>query len=260
MNQPLILVNRDQPEITIITLNRPEKRNALSIALMEEFNKALEDTRKDTTQRVLIIKAAGPVFCTGMDLKETYDPDKIEISANYIEKTFTSIYTMPIITIAAVHGAALAGGAGLMSVCDMVIAAEGTQIGFPEVRRGLVAAIVITFLRRLIRERDIRELVLFGNSIEATQALHMGLINRIVPLNNLEAIALQFAHEALKGAPGAIADTKRLIANLHPISIDDELKAASSYHLKARCTDECREGINAFLEKRDPLWTKSHHP
>lgn len=257
MNQPsLIQVNNDRPGITEITLNNPQKRNALSIAMMQQLLDEIENTRKDATKRVLILKGADPVFCTGMDLREAYDPEKMERSADLISQMLTSIYTLPILTIAAVQGAALAGGAGLMSVCDFAIAAEGTKIGFPEVKRGLVAAIVITFLRRLIPEKNMREIFLFGNMIDTSHALRLGLINHVVPTKDLSAVALRIAQEGLEGAPGAVSDTKRLLVNLHPFSIDEELRAASSFHLKARCSEECREGITAFMEKRDPIWTK----
>ena len=133
MAQDSVLVNNDNPEITVFTLNRPEKRNALNIELLERFSKELEAVHQIPSKRVLIITGAGPSFCTGMDLKETANISNPEYSAQLIAKVLSGIYTSKLVTIAAVNGVAIAGGAGLMSACDFVIAATGTRIGYPEI-------------------------------------------------------------------------------------------------------------------------------
>ena len=182
---PNVLVEQNS-RTTIVTLNRPERRNALTIELMTELSHALEAASADPTQRVLILRGAGQAFCAGLDLQETTVIEKAHRSAEMVAKTLLAISQTRLITIAQVHGAAVAGGAGLMSACDFVIAAERTKIGYPEARRGLVAGLVMTFLRRQLRERDIRELLFTGDLISAERACEMGLVNRVVPPNELE--------------------------------------------------------------------------
>src|SRR5205085_2840887 len=187
--------------------------------------------------------------CTGLDLKEAADPRKAQITADLVAKTLITLGQTRLITIAVVHGAAVAGGAGIMSACDFVIAAEGTKIGYPEVRRGLVAGLVMTFLRRQLRERDLRELVLTSELIDAKRAHEIGLVNRVVPPNELENAAQNIAAAILKGAPGAVANSKRLIEELWSSSIAEDVALALRHHMQARESNEAREGITAFLEK-----------
>src|ERR1700676_2100497 len=177
---PVVLVEKQSPRITVVTLNRPERRNALTIELLTELTAAINVTAADEQQRVLILRGAGQAFCTGLDLKEAADDGKAHATAEMVAKTLTALSQTRLITIAAVHGAAVAGGAGIMSACDFVVAAEKTKIGYPEVRRGLVAGLVMTFLRRQIGERDMRELVLGGELIDAHRAREIGLVNRVV--------------------------------------------------------------------------------
>ena len=254
MTQPLVLVNREQPAITQLTLNRPDKRNALNVDIMQELCDKIEETQSDTTQRVIILQGAGPVFCAGMDLLEACDPDKEENSARMVAKTLLTLYQCPLITMAAVHGAALAGGAGLMAICDFVIAAAGTRCGFPEVKRGLVPAQIAAFLFRQMRWRELRELLLCGDVFDADKAQACGLVNRIVPPGELMHAAVKWAHEILKGAPGAVKDTKYLLNQLERISVQECLDIAMPFHHKARVSEEAHEGIRAFLEKRNPVW------
>src|SRR5213080_3271383 len=157
---PTVLIEKQTPQITVLTLNRPERRNALTIGLLSELIAAIKIASDQLQERVLILRGAGAAFCTGLDLKEAADQTKTHATAAMVAKTLITLSQTRLITIAAVHGAAVAGGAGIMSACDFVIAAEGTKIGYPEVRRGLVAGLVMPFLRRQLRERDIRELLL----------------------------------------------------------------------------------------------------
>lgn len=141
-----------------------------------------------------------------------------------------------------------------MSACDFVIAAERTKIGYPEVRRGLVAGIVMTFLRRQLRERDLRELLLASELIEAERAHEIGLVNRVVPVGELEGAAQKIAASVLQGAPGAISNSKRLMEALWPTSVKQDIERALHHHLEARESAEAKEGIAAFNEKRPPNW------
>jgi len=251
---PVVLVEKQTPQITLITLNRPKRRNALTIELLSDLSSAIKKAAADDIQRVLILRGAGSAFCTGLDLNEAAEPHKAHASAEMVAKTLVTLSQTRLITIAAVHGAAVAGGAGIMSVCDFVVAAERTKIGYPEVRRGLVAGLVMTFLRRQLRERDLRELLLTSELIDAKRAQEIGLVNRVVPPNELDTAAQEIAAAILQGAPGAIANSKRLIEELWSSSVADDVALALRHHMEARESDEAKEGIAAFLEKRPPKW------
>jgi methylglutaconyl-CoA hydratase len=248
---PAVIIEKRSPKITIVTLNRPERRNALTIELLMELTSAIDAAAADVNRRVLILRGAGLAFCTGLDLKLT---SPVHATAEMVAKTLIALSQTRLITIAAVHGAAVAGGAGLMSACDFVIAAEGTKIGYPEARRGLVAGLVMTFLRRQVGERNMRELLLGSELIDAKRAREMGLVNRVVAEGDLMTKAQKFADSILQGAPDALAQTKKLIEELWSSSVKEDVDLALNYHLEARESDEAREGIAAFNEKRSPKW------
>jgi len=251
---PVVLVEKQTPQIRAIVLNRPERRNALTLELLNELNAAIKVASEQPQERVLILRGAGAAFCTGLDLKEAADQTKAHATAQMVAKTLITLSQTRLITIAAVHGAAVAGGAGIMSACDFVIAVEGTKIGYPEVRRGLVAGLVMTFLRRQVGERNMRELLLGSELIDANRAKEIGLVNRVVARNDLINEAQKVADSVLQGAPGALAQTKRLIDELWWRSVKDDVDLALKYHLQARESSEAREGIAAFNEKRKPNW------
>src|SRR5437762_10369818 len=254
---PVVLVEKKGSHLTILTLNRPERRNALSLQLLSELVSALKMASDEPHQRILILRGAGAAFCTGLDLKEAADQTKAHGTADLVAQTLIALSQSRLVTIAAVHGAAVAGGAGLMSACDYVVAAEKTKIGYPEVRRGLVAGLVMTFLRRQLLERDIRELLLGSDLIDAERACEMGLVNRVVPADNLMAEAESFAEKVLQGAPSAVVQTKRLIEELWGRSVKADVQLALQHHMQARSSAEAREGIAAFNEKRAPNWSTS---
>jgi methylglutaconyl-CoA hydratase len=251
---PNVLVEKKN-RTTVLTLNRPERRNALTIELMTELSDALDAANADPTQRVVILRGAGQAFCAGLDLQETTIMEKAHRSAEMVAKTLLAISQTRLITIAQIHGAAVAGGAGLMSACDFVIAAERTKIGYPEARRGLVAGLVMTFLRRQLRERHIRELLFTGDLIGVERAREIGLINRVVPPNDLENETQKIVDAVLQNAPIALANTKRLIEELWSSSVQEDVERALRHHMEARESAEAKEGIAAFLEKRSPNWT-----
>src|SRR6476660_4257348 len=252
---PFVLVDKESPQISVVTLNRPERRNALTLELLTELCVAINVASEHSEQRVLILRGAGAAFCTGLDLKEAADQTKAHATAEMVAKALVALSQTRLVTIAAVHGAAVAGGAGLMSACDYVVAAEGTKIGYPEVRRGLVAGLVMTFLRRQVRERDIRELLFGGEIIDAQRAKEIGLVNRVVRPAEVMREAQKFADSVLEGAPGAVTQTKRLIEELWSSRVTDDVDIALKYHMEARESAEAREGIAAFNEKRPPKWT-----
>src|SRR2546428_5902927 len=211
---PVVLIEKQSPQITVVTLNRSERRNSLTIEMLNELIAAIRVASDEPRERVLILRGAGAAFCTGLDLKEAADLKKAQMTAELVAKTLITLAETRLVTIAAVHGAAVAGGAGIMSACDFVVAAEKTKIGYPEVRRGLVAGLVMTFLRRQLRERDIRELVFSGELIDAARAKEIGLVNRVVASDEVMSEAEKFAAAVLQGAPVALAQTKRLLEEL----------------------------------------------
>src|SRR3954454_1236952 len=250
---PVVLVEKQTPQITLLTLNRPERRNALTIELMTELTAALENAAADTRQRIVILRGAGKAFCTGLDLQEAVEKDPHETAEN-VARLLLALAETRLVTIATVHGAAVAGGAGVMSACDFVIAAERTKIGYPEVRRGLVASLVMTFLRRQLRERDLREVLLASELFDAEHAHRIGLVNRVVAPDDLQNGTQKIVAAVLQGAPAAITNSKRLLEDLWATSVRQDIERALRHHMDARGSDEAREGIAAFNEKRSPNW------
>jgi methylglutaconyl-CoA hydratase len=203
--------------------------------------------------RIAILRGAGKAFCTGLDLQEVTRLDP-QTTAETVARLLLALAETRLVTIAMVHGAAVAGGAGVMSACDFVIATDHTRIGYPEVRRGLVASLVMTFLRRQLRERDLRELLLASELINAERAREIGLVNRVVPVAELESEVQKTIASILQGAPGAISNSKRLMEQLWPTSVRQDIERCLSHHLDARESTEAIEGIAAFNEKRPPNW------
>src|SRR5438876_4896142 len=253
---PVVLIEKQSPQITVVTLNRPERRNSLTIELLNELVASIKVASDQADERVLILRGAGAAFCTGLDLKEAADRKKAHMTAELVAKALTTLAETRLVTIAAVHGAAVAGGAGIMSACDFVVAAEGTKIGYPEVRRGLVAGLVMTFLRRQTGERNMSELLLGSELIDAERAKEIGLVNRVASQENLMSEAQKFADSVLQGARGALTQTKRLIEELWWRSVKEDVDLALKSHMQARESHEAREGIAAFNEKRPPNWVK----
>ena len=240
--------------ITTIALNRPDKRNALNIPMLTALCDAVEVASSDDAVRVIILRGNGPVFCAGLDLKEAGDPDVAHQSAQLVSRALQALYEAPKPTIAAVHGAAIAGGAGLMSCCDIAIATMDCKFGYPEVHRGLVAGLVMTFLRRQVSERFARELLLTGEIINAERAEAHNLISRAVPNDMLDDAVETYCDKLLKGSPQAIATTKAFFDQLHQRPIADDLNAALDLHVAIRTSDDAQEGMRAFVEKRNPNW------
>lgn len=241
--------------VTTVTLNRPDKRNALNIELLQQVCAALAAAEADASQRVLVLRGAGKVFSSGLDLEEAGQPERSHLSAEMVGRTLRALATTRLVTVAAVHGAAIAGGAGLMSACDFALATRDAKFGYPEVRRGIVPALIMTFLRRQLRERDARELLLLGKLFDADHAHAIGLLNRVVADEAALGTEIQVVVSSiLQGGPEAIAETKRLLLELWPNPLPKDLAAAHEFHLTARNSAEAREGVAAFNEKRAPKW------
>jgi methylglutaconyl-CoA hydratase len=243
----------------VITLNRADKRNALSRELIAELADAFDRAKNDPTARCVILAAAGPVFCAGMDLAELQESLNIPKEttpvwddALRLAKLYDQIYTLPKPTIAVVQGAAVAGGAGLVSVCDLAVAAPDAKFGYPEVRRGLVAAMVMPHLLRHVGERMARCLLLTGELIDAAEALRCGFVNAVVPADHLMEQALTWAKALAEGGPQALARTKDLLHQFsrQAVSIEEAAKGSAA----PRLSEECQQGLRAFFAKQRPPW------
>ncbi|HZZ58249.1 MAG TPA: enoyl-CoA hydratase/isomerase family protein [Opitutaceae bacterium] len=251
MSEALVRREADGAVCTLC-LNRPEKRNALNVALLRALWDGLQWANGNA--RVVILRGEGPSFCAGLDLDEAAQPATTEDSSELIAAVYRALAEGPFVSIAAVQGAAVAGGAGLMTACDLVVAAEDARIGYPETRRGLVAALAGVFLRRQVPDRAARELLLTGVMIGAARAREIGLVNRIVPGAELHAAARALAAEVLGGAPGAVAISKRWLNELWPQALGASLDDALEVHQHQRESSEMIEGVAAFRDKRPPVW------
>jgi len=249
----------DRGPVAVLTLNRPQQRNALSRALMAQLRDSVDELSVDEKIRVVVLTGAGTAFCSGMDLKEAAE---IDASPESEQQTIATIqefadliqrlHTLPKPTIAAVNGEALAGGAGLMAACDLAIAAETARIGYPEVLRGLVPAIVMHDLCRQIGDRRAREMLLGGGMISAKSAHAWGLVNTVTAADQCLEEAVRVAERFVQSAPLALATIKRLVDEVSARPHD--LRGAAAVSAAVRVSEEAREGIRAFVEKRPPRW------
>lgn len=241
----------------VISLNRPEKRNALSRALIAGIRAAFERAADDDKVRCVILTGEGSVFCAGMDLEELQGTigaanDVVWDDAHQLAQLFDYIHRFPKPTIAAVNGHAVAGGAGLVTVCDLAIAVQSAKIGYPEVRRGLVAAMVMPHLLRHVGERVARYLLLTGELMEANGAARCGLINQVVASDFLLDTAHSWARAIAEGGPKALATTKDILHKCSRQSLTLEEFARAS--AEPRLGDECKLGLTAFFAKKPAPW------
>lgn len=254
------LLTHTENGIQTITLNRPDRRNALNPALIEELTDVLETSARNTECGVIILTGAGSAFCAGLDLEylqtvTTKTRTEHFADSKRIAHLLRALYDTPKPTIAAVNGAAIAGGMGIATICDFTYAVPEASFGYTEVKIGFVPAIVSAFLRRQAGEKVARDLLFTGRIIKSSEALALGLITRIVEAPDLLAETQNLAKTLLGNSACAIATTKRLISKQEKASLDAEIDAAVAVNAEARTTDDFKEGIQAFLEKRPPKWS-----
>jgi methylglutaconyl-CoA hydratase len=252
-----ILVSDTGP-IRTIALNRPARRNAMTPEMQMELTEAFEETASSSA-RVLVLTGSGGAFCSGLDLavlREMQNASHADhrAEAERVARLFLALHDLPMPTIAAVEGPAIAGGCGLALICDFTLAAEGATFGFTEVRIGFVPAIVSAFLALHAGEKISRDLLLTGRIVSADEAFHIGLITRVVPETGFEANVNALADTLLANSPQSLATTKRLLNQRHKSHLDDAILAAIDAYTEARSSSDLSEGLSAFLEKRKPKW------
>jgi len=244
--------------VATITLNRPEKRNAISADMIAELQTAFDEIEKSHA-RVGILTGAGKAFCSGMDLEmlaaiAQQSPSENQEDSRRIAKLFRRIWSFPRPLIAAVNGAALAGGCGIATLCDFTLAVPEAKFGYTEVKIGFLPAIVSVFLMRQIGEKRARDLLLTGRIIEAAEAKEMGLINEIVAPEKLMDRAKELADILIAASPSSLTRAKRLLTTAAEASVDADLERAVLENARIRCTPDFQEGLASFLEKRKPVW------
>ncbi len=245
--------------LAIVTLNRPEKRNAISYELIEDLLCALDEVEISSAQ-ILVLTGSGKAFCSGMDLDNlrsitgrTADENRADSAT--MARLFRSLYEFPKVTIAAVNGPAIAGGCGLATLCDLTVASADAKFGYTEVRIGFIPAIVSTFLLRQVGEKQARDLLLTGRIISAEEALRLGLASEVVPAEKLQERARELAADLLRNSPASLLATKRLLKSYSSQELDRQIDAAVDENARIRTTEDFREGVTSFLEKRNPRWT-----
>ncbi len=246
-------------KLAIVTLNRPDKRNAISYELIDELLSALGEVESSTSQ-ILILTGAGKAFCSGMDLDNLRSiagrtPEENRADSETMARLFRALYEFPKPTIAAVNGPAVAGGCGLATLCDFTLASTAAKFGYTEVRIGFVPAIVSSFLLRQVGEKHARDLLLTGRIVGADEALRIGLANEVVPPEKLLERARELAAALLQNSPASLLATKRLLRKYSSVELDGQIAAAVDENARIRTTADFREGVSSFLEKRDPRWT-----
>src|ERR1700689_2429372 len=245
--------------VATITLNRPDKRNAISFDLIDDLLRALDEVEKSDAI-VLILTGAGKAFCSGMDLENLKaligrSPEQNMEDSQTMVRLFRALYEFPKVTIAAVNGAAIAGGTGLALLCDFPLAVPEAKFGYTEVRIGFVPAIVSTFLLRQVGEKQARDLLLTGRLFGADEAARIGLINEIVPPEALMTRARELAALLMENSSASLFATKKLLNDHARAELDTQIEAAVRENAAIRETADFREGITSFLEKRKPVWS-----
>lgn len=244
-----------------VTLNRPEIHNAFNETMIQELLEVFKDISKDKDIRVAVLTGNGKSFCAGADLnwmKKVVDFSYEENLKESLELAdlFYIIYSLPKPTIARVNGAAIGGGAGLVAVCDLVIASEKAKFSLSEVKLGLVPACISPYEVRRIGEKNCRELFLTGERIDAKKALDFGLVNQVVPADELDQAVDKLVKQLSNSGPNALTMCKTLLQNVPLMSFEEVKKYTAEMIASLRISEEGQEGMNAFLEKRKPKWVK----
>ena len=244
--------------ILTITLNRPQRRNALTSCMIQELTLALR-AAEDSRAGVVVLRGAGDHFCSGLDLSElramsSRSAEQHRLDSMNIAELFRTLYDLSLPTIAAVRGYALAGGMGLATICDFTLASEDSCFGYSEVKIGFIPALVSAFLLLQVGEKQARDLLLTGRLVQPEEAHRLGLLTRVVPAAELDDAVLELTRTLLANSPSSLRATKHLLRRQEAERLARCLRAAVTTNAELRMTDDFREGIAAFLEKRTPVW------
>jgi methylglutaconyl-CoA hydratase len=243
-----------------ITLNRPEKRNALSFEFVQEIKNAFIVAERDEECKVIVLRANGDAFCAGADLGYLQQLQQNSFEENladsqHLMQLFQHIYYSKKVIIAEVNGPAIAGGSGLATVCDFCFASPESSFGYTEVKIGFVPAIVMVFLVRKVTEKMARQLLLTGDVFPAEKALQYGLINEVVPADALAETVTKFAQKLCRqNSAQSMSLVKEMLGKVQQVTLDEGLQYAASMNANARATDDCKKGIAAFLNKEKITW------
>jgi methylglutaconyl-CoA hydratase len=237
-----------------VTLDRPEKKNAISLRMIAEITAALETADLSADVRAVVLRGAGQEFCSGLDLRELLEsadlpPEENEQRAWDLGEVFVRLRALPKPTVAVVEGRALAGGCGLATACDLVLAKQGSQFGYPEINRGFVPAMVMTMLRRLVGEKVAFDFAATGRVVEAEEALRLGLVSRLLPAEGFDAAVDTFLATLTALSPSALALTKQQFYQLDGLGFTDGVKLGARVNAVSRATPDFRAAIESFLKK-----------
>jgi methylglutaconyl-CoA hydratase len=249
----VLLASRDAGVLTL-TLNRPEKRNALSVELIEALRTAVAEADLDPDVRVVVLRGAGSDFCAGADLGELLASADRSLAENEVEASrlgdlFVALRRMPKPVIGAVHGSAVAGGCGLATACDLVLASAGARFGYPEIERGFVPAMVLILLRRVVGEKLAFDLAATGRVLSAAEAREAGLVSRVLAPETFEAEVASVTAALAGGSATALGMTKKLLYDVDGLSVADGVRVGASVNALARSTAEFRELVGRFLDR-----------
>ena len=237
-----------------ITLNRPDKRNAITSEMMAALRDALQSSAADSSVRVLLIRGAGKDFCAGLDLSEVLNSAESEeaalSSARRLGDLYIAMRRHPKPIIAAVQGRALGGGAGIATASDLIVATESAQFGYPEVKLGFIPAIVATMLRRAVNERQAMELALTGEPLSATRAHAIGLINRVFPDAEFETGVERYVAALAEQSATAMSLSKTLLYQTDGMRFEESIEAGVQANVQARMTEDFKQGVERFLKRK----------
>lgn len=255
------VVYKVKNKVAHVTLNRPEVHNAFNDTMIKELSTIFDDIEKNPNVRVVIVTGAGKSFCAGADLNwmrrvkdYSYD-DNLNESLDLAEMLY-KIYASSKPTIARVNGTAIGGGTGLVAVCDIAIASSAAKFSFSEVKLGLIPACISPYVIKKCGEGKCREFFLTGERLTAEKACAAGLVNLVVPLEEIDVVVDKFVDRLISSGPEAIKKCKELLRRVPEMSFDDAKKYTAEVIAQLRISDEGQEGMNAFLEKRRPKWSE----
>jgi methylglutaconyl-CoA hydratase len=259
-NDDLVQIDATADGVVFVTINRPQKKNAFDAATIAALHEAFETLHGADRVRVVFIRGAGGTFSAGADLNWMRDAAGWSEADNRTDamglaRMLKALHDVPALTVAIVEGSAMGGGAGIVAACDMAVAVAGTRFAFSEVKLGLIPATIAPYVVEAVGARRARQLFLTGNIFDADYAAHAGLIDMVLPEGSVDQFIEMLSDSLSTNAPGAMGDAKRLVNDIAHHKIDGGLLDETAKRIaRARVSDEGREGVAAFLEKRAPIW------